>query len=55
MSTVVEIETAIEQLPSREFEELRSWLFRRDWPATDEDIAVPRSYQQKVLDVLDEP
>ncbi len=55
MSTVVEIETAIEQLPSREFEEVRAWLFRRDWPEADDDIAVPRSYQQKVLDVLDEP
>lgn len=55
MSTVAEIESAIEQLPSREVEEVRQWLFRRDWPAADEDITVPRSYQQKVLDVLDEP
>jgi hypothetical protein len=55
MSTVMEIEAAIEQLPSREFEEVRAWLFRRDWPAQDDDIAVPRSYQQKVLNALDEP
>ena len=51
----MEIETAIEQLPARELEEVRSWLFRRDWPMADEDVSVPRSYQQKVLDVLDEP
>jgi hypothetical protein len=54
MSTVAEIESAIERLPAREVEAVREWLFRRDWPAKDEDLTVPRSYQQKILDVLDE-
>ena len=55
MSTLIEIETAIEQLPPEQMEELRRWLLSRDWPEADNDVAVPRSYQRKVLDALDMP
>ena len=54
MSTVAEIEAAIEQLPPSEKLRLRNW-FLRQCPEPDEDIIAPRSYQQKVLDALDEP
>ncbi len=55
MSTVVESEDAIEHLPPEAQLELREWILRRPWPDQDEDILVPRSYQQKVMDVLDQP
>jgi hypothetical protein len=54
MSSVAEIEAAIEQLPPDDKLQLRDWLVRQ-CPELDDDILVPRSYQQKVLDVLDEP
>jgi hypothetical protein len=55
MSTVVEIEDAIERLPPEAQMEVRDWILRRSWPDQDEDIVVPRSYQQKVMAVLDQP
>lgn len=54
MSSVAEIEAAIEQLPPDEKLVLRDWFLRQQWFELD-DIAVPRSYQQKVLDVIDQP
>ena len=54
MSSVAEIEAAIEQLPATEKLQLRDWLVQQ-CPEPDDDVTVPRSYQQKVLDVLDQP
>ena len=54
MSSVAEIEAAIEQLAPTEKLQLRDW-FLRQCPDPDDDLAVPRSYQQKILDVLDQP
>ena len=55
MSTVAEIEEAIEQLPPKEQAELRDWLLVK-LPARDnDDILLPRSHRQRVLDALDQP
>lgn len=53
MSSIAEIEEAIEKLPAPEQRELRQWFLRREWPESDEDILVPPGYRQKVLDALD--
>ena len=53
MSSVAEIEAAIVQLPPDQKLQLRDW-FLHQCPDPDDDIAVPRSYQLKVLDVLDQ-
>lgn len=55
MSSVAEIEVAIEKLPANDQRELRHWFLRREWPGSDEDILVPPDYRQKVLDALDHP
>ena len=39
MSTLLEIEKAIENLPSTEFRELRRWVSDRDSAQWDEEIA----------------
>jgi len=55
MSTVAEIETAIERLSPEEQRELRDWLLER-LPADDnDDVLVPPAYRQKVLDAIDQP
>ena len=55
MSTVLEIEEAIEQLTPEEQIEVRDWMLGKR-PLTDNsDILVPRAYRQKILDALDQP
>jgi hypothetical protein len=55
MSTMAEIEAAIEQLPPEEQEQLRGWFLKRQ-PAEDNgDVVAPRAYREKVLDALDQP
>ena len=39
MSTLTEIEAAIEQLPPQKFRELRQWIAERDWREWDDQIA----------------
>ena len=55
MSSLAEIEVAIEKLPAGDQRELREWFLRREWPGADEDILVPPAYRQTVLDALDHP
>lgn len=38
MSTLIEIENAIEQLPPQTFKELRKWIADRDWEQWDSQI-----------------
>jgi hypothetical protein len=38
MSTLVEIEEAIEKLPPQSFRELRKWIAERDWQEWDAQI-----------------
>jgi hypothetical protein len=38
MTTVKEIEHAIEQLPSDQFSQIRDWIVERDWEKWDEQI-----------------
>ena len=38
MSTVEEIETAIESLPKEEYARLREWFSERDWEKWDKQI-----------------
>ncbi len=38
MSTLIEIEQAIEQLPPQTFRELRKWIADRDWAQWDSRI-----------------
>lgn len=38
MSTLAEIEEAIEQLPPQTFRELRKWIADRDWAQWDSQI-----------------
>ncbi len=38
MTTVQEIERAIEQLPSDQFSRIRDWIVERDWEAWDAQI-----------------
>ena len=38
MSTLAEIEAAIEKLPPVKFRELRHWIAERDWREWDEQI-----------------
>lgn len=38
MSTLIEIEQAIEQLPPQTFRELRKWIADRDWTQWDSQI-----------------
>ena len=55
MSSVADIQDAVEKLPVNEQRELRQWFLRREWPDADEDILVPPDYRQNVLDALDHP
>lgn len=38
MTTVLEIERAIEQLPSDEFSKIRDWIVEKDWRMWDAQI-----------------
>ena len=38
MTTVQEIERAIEQLPREQFSQIRDWIVERDWVAWDRQI-----------------
>jgi hypothetical protein len=55
MSTVAEIEEAIEQLPPKEQAAVRDWLLEKLPPGENDDILPPRSYRRKILDALDQP
>ncbi len=55
MSTVAEIETAIEQLPPEEQRQLRHWFLERPLPDENDDVLAPSAYRQKALDALDQP
>jgi len=55
MSTVTEIEEAIEQLPPKDQAELRDWLLDKLPPGDNDDILPPRSHRRKTLDALDQP
>ena len=55
MSTLPEIEAAIEQLSPEEQRQLREWFQERTLPEDNNDILVPPAYRQKVLDALDQP
>ena len=50
MSTVAEIEAAIEQLMPEEQQKLRQWVVEHVRDDDNEDIVVPPSYRQKILD-----
>jgi hypothetical protein len=53
MSTVAEIEEAIEQLPPEEQLQVRDWILEKQPLGDDGDILLPRAYRQKILDALD--
>jgi hypothetical protein len=55
VSNVAEIEEAIEQLPPQEQAKLRDWLLEKLPPGDNDDILLPRSHRQKILDALDQP
>jgi hypothetical protein len=55
MSTVTEIEAAIEKLPPEKKYQLREWVIEHIPTKEDDDILVPSSYRQKILDGLDQP
>jgi hypothetical protein len=55
MSTVAEIEAAIEQLPPDDQRQLRRWVIEHVLVEDNEDILAPSSYRQKILDGLDQP
>ena len=38
MTTLLEIERAIEQLPSDQFSKIRDWILEKDWQAWDAQI-----------------
>ena len=38
MTTLLEIERAIEQLPSDQFSKIREWIVEKDWQAWDAQI-----------------
>lgn len=38
MTTVLEIERAIERLPSDQFAKIRDWIVEKDWKKWDEQI-----------------
>ncbi|MEO7300098.1 MAG: hypothetical protein ABI042_16150 [Verrucomicrobiota bacterium] len=53
MSTVIEIEDAIEKLPQEKKLQLRHWVIE-NIPTENDDIIAPTTYRQKVLDALEE-
>jgi hypothetical protein len=55
MSTVVEIEAAIELLSPEEKRQLHEWFLERLPSEDNEDVVVPSAYRQKVLDAIDQP
>ena len=55
MSTVAEIEEAIEQLTPEEQLRVRDWILTKRPLGENDDILTPRAYRQKVLDALDKP
>jgi hypothetical protein len=55
MSTVAEIEAAIEHLSPEEQRQLCRWVIERLSGNDNEDILVPPAYRQKILDALDQP
>lgn len=54
MSTVIEIESAIEQLSPVEQRQLRDWLLERFRPDDNDDLMVPPAYRQRILDAIDQ-
>ena len=55
MSTVAEIEAAIEQLSLEEQRQLWQWFRERALPEDNDDVLVPPAYRQKILDAIDQP
>jgi len=55
MSTVAEIEEAIEQLPAEEQLQLRDWILEKQPLEDNGDVLLPRAYRQKILNALDQP
>lgn len=55
MSTVAEIENAIEQLTPEEQLQVRDWILEKQPVNGNEDVLTPCDYRQKVLDALDQP
>jgi hypothetical protein len=55
MSTVAEIEEAIEQLKPEQQLEVRNWILEKQPLEDNSDIVLPRAYRQKTLDALDQP
>ena len=53
MSTVIEIEEAIEKLPPEKKIQLRHWVIE-NIPSENDDILMPPAYRQKILDAIDE-
>ena len=54
MSTVIEIEAAIEKLPQEKKLQLRHWVIE-NIPTENDEILAPSAYRQKVLDAIDQP
>jgi hypothetical protein len=55
MSTVTEIEEAIEQLPPEQQLQVRDWILEKQPLEDNSDILLPRAYRQKILNALDQP
>lgn len=55
MSTVAEIEEAIEQLTPEDQLQVRKWILEKQPLGGNDDILTPHPYRQKVLDALDQP
>ncbi|MGH7977623.1 MAG: hypothetical protein ACREDS_09925 [Limisphaerales bacterium] len=55
MSTVDEIEEAIEQLKPEEQLQVRDWILEKQPLEDNRDILLPHAYRRKVLDALDQP
>jgi hypothetical protein len=53
VSTIAEIEDAIEQLPPEQQLQVRDWILEKQPLEDNSDILLPRPYRQKVLDALD--
>jgi hypothetical protein len=54
MSSMAEITAAIERLSEGEKESLRKWFLQpQSEDGENDDILVPATYRQKVLDVID--
>lgn len=54
MSTVAEIEEAIEQLPPASQAKVRDWILEKLPLEDNSDILLPRSHREKILDALEQ-